>query len=273
MVGRVNLTERFAKAACSDGRKSPIFYDEEVIGFGLQVRDNGRKTFTLDYTFEGRRRRYFIGDQPAWTVAAARDEARRLKREIDAGTDPLDKRDNRWAAPTVADLVERYLDEHVSKQASDAGKDIRSMMEKLVLPAWGKRKAVDIRTSDVDKLLAEVAMGRARPHKAATKQKRLKPLVGPRPTPGRANRLGSALRKMFNFAIRWEIRTDNPAACFIRNPENPRERFLDLKEIGAPVGGARGPQKQAILRYHSHADAHRRAPRRGAERSVGAVRP
>jgi hypothetical protein len=28
---------------------------------GLQVRDNGRKTFTLDYTSEGRRRRYFIG--------------------------------------------------------------------------------------------------------------------------------------------------------------------------------------------------------------------
>ena len=27
----------------------------------LQVRDNGRKTFTLDYTSEGRRRRYFIG--------------------------------------------------------------------------------------------------------------------------------------------------------------------------------------------------------------------
>jgi hypothetical protein len=43
---RVNLAVRFAKAATADGRKSPIFYDDEVIGFGLQVRDNGRKTFT-----------------------------------------------------------------------------------------------------------------------------------------------------------------------------------------------------------------------------------
>jgi len=41
---RVNLTERFAKSATAEGRKSPIFYDDEVIGFGLQVRDNGRKT-------------------------------------------------------------------------------------------------------------------------------------------------------------------------------------------------------------------------------------
>jgi len=36
---------------------------------------------------------------------------------------------------------------------------------------------------------------------------------------------------MFNFAIRWEMRTDNPAAGFIRNPENPRERFLNIDEI------------------------------------------
>jgi len=31
--------------------------------------------------------------------------------------------------------------------------------------------------------------------------------------------------------IRWELRPENPAAAFIRNPESPRERFLDLKEI------------------------------------------
>lgn len=49
MAGRVNSTERFAKAARADGHKSPIFFDDEVFGFGLQVRDNDRKTFTLDY--------------------------------------------------------------------------------------------------------------------------------------------------------------------------------------------------------------------------------
>jgi len=44
--------------------------DDEVIGFGLQVRDNGRRTFTLDYTFEGRCQSYFINDYPAWSVMA-----------------------------------------------------------------------------------------------------------------------------------------------------------------------------------------------------------
>ncbi len=229
---RKALTERFVKVVTAGDRASPIFMDDEVIGFGVQVRQNGRKTFTLDYSFEARRRRYFIGDHPGWTVAAARDEARRLRRAIDGGTDPLEQRDARWAAPTVADLVQRYLDEHVSKQSARSAKDIGSMMTKLVLPAWGARKVVDIRTRDVDQLLAEVAKGRARPHKSKTNKTRAKPLQGARPTPGRANRLGCAIRKMFNLAVRWEIRTDNPAAGFIRNPEYPRERFLDLKEIG-----------------------------------------
>ena len=44
--------------------------------------------------------------------------------------------------------------------------------------------------------------------------------------------MGCAIRKMFNLAIRWEMRTDNPAAGFIRNPESQRERFLDVTEIG-----------------------------------------
>jgi hypothetical protein len=54
---RSKLTDRFVKSATTDGRKSPIFMDDEVIGFGVQVRETGRKSFTLDYVFEGRRLR------------------------------------------------------------------------------------------------------------------------------------------------------------------------------------------------------------------------
>ena len=57
-----NWTDRFAKSATTGGRKSPIF--DEVIGFGVQLRKGGCKSFTLDYTFEGRRWRLYIGDVP-----------------------------------------------------------------------------------------------------------------------------------------------------------------------------------------------------------------
>ena len=70
---RVKLTDRFAKSATTGGRNSSIFMDDEVIGFGVQVRENGRKSFTLDYMFEGRRRRLYIGDFPDWSTRAARE--------------------------------------------------------------------------------------------------------------------------------------------------------------------------------------------------------
>ena len=47
----------------------------------------------------------------------------------------------------------------------------------------------------------------------------------------RANRVGEILRKMFNLAIEWGMRTDNPANGFYRRIENPRERFLSKDEI------------------------------------------
>jgi integrase len=230
---RVKLTDRIVKSATTGGRKSPIFMDGEVIGFGIQVRETGRKNFTLDYTFEGRRRRLFIGDFPEWSTIAAREQAKRIKRQVDQEIDPLAVRDERRTAPTVKDLIERYLAEHVCRLAPDSARDRHNMMMTYVMPVWGNRKVIDIRPSDVDQLLAEIAKGRARKqHKQKTKQKRLKPLQPPRPTPIQANRIGGAIRKMFNLAIRWEMRSDNPASGFIRNPENPRERFLDIAEIG-----------------------------------------
>ena len=73
-------TDRFVKSATTGGCKSPIFMDEEVIGFGIQVREAGRKSFTLDYTFEGCRRLY-IGDFPDWSVVAAREHSKPIKRD------------------------------------------------------------------------------------------------------------------------------------------------------------------------------------------------
>ena len=167
---RARLTDRFVKSATPSGRKSPIFMDDEVIEFGVQVRETGRKSFTLDYSFGGRRRRLFIGDFPDGSTVAARDQAKRIKRDVDQGIDPLAVRDERRSAPTVKYLIERYLSEHVTRLAPASARDRRSMMMTYVMPAWGDRKVIDIRPSDVDHLLAEIAKGRARKHKETTKQ-------------------------------------------------------------------------------------------------------
>jgi hypothetical protein len=53
---------------------------------------------TLDYSFEGRRRRLYIGGFPDWSTTAAREHAER-----DQGLDPFALRDERRTA--LFDLV------------------------------------------------------------------------------------------------------------------------------------------------------------------------
>jgi hypothetical protein len=44
---RVKLTDRFVKSVTTEGRKSPIFMDDEVIGFGIQICEGSDIEFSL----------------------------------------------------------------------------------------------------------------------------------------------------------------------------------------------------------------------------------
>ena len=106
-----HLTERIVKASEIGTRKYLVF-DEDCAGFGLCVFLSGRKGFVLIYCVAGRQRRMTIGTWPSWSVVAAREEAKRLKRDIDRGEDPMDTRNNVRHAPTVVEAVVRVSAEH-----------------------------------------------------------------------------------------------------------------------------------------------------------------
>jgi integrase len=230
---KTHLTERNAKAF-EPGPKSIIVVDDEVVGFGLRIMTTGARSFVLSYKIHGRARQLTIGSWPVWSVAAARERAKELKREVDQGRDPLAARNEARAAATVRQLIDRYIAEHCPKLAARSRDDQASMLHKFVEPVWGARKVYDITAEDVDHLLAEVAKGRPRSYhaKGRTKAKRNKAKGrGPKPSPIRANRVGEVIRKMFNLAIRWRMRADNPAQGFSRVPEQPRERYLSRDEM------------------------------------------
>lgn len=230
---KAHLTERGVKGF-EPGPKNIIVYDDEVVGFGCRVTSAGARSFVLTYRIEGRERRITIGAWPDWSVTAGRERAKELKREIDQGRDPLAARSEARSAPIIRDLIDRYVAEHASKLAARSCSDQASMLRKFVEPVWGARKVADITHEDVDKLLADVAKGQPRAFhakgraKAKLKKARTASFT---PRPIRANRVGEVLRKMFNLAMRWRMRTDNPALGFTRSPEQPRERYLSKDEI------------------------------------------
>ena len=230
MVDRQKLSEKVLRdAEPAEGRDYQIF-DTEVRGFAACIYRGGGRAFTLDYRYAGKQRRMTFARWPEWGVTAARERAKVLRREIDAGGDPLATRGAKREAPRVSDLTKRYVETHLPHLARLGAADQRSMMAKFIDPAWGNMLVTEVSSYDVELLLNKVAEGRARPSKQKPNN-RARKLQGAKPTPVRANRVGEVIRKMFAYAVKWGWRTDNPATGFRRRMETPRERYLSQEEI------------------------------------------
>src|SRR4051794_36274586 len=118
------LTDKLVDNLPAPATGNQIFWDSpdakgkgHVPGFGLRVTAAGARAFILNYrTRAGRDRRLTIGSLGPWSLSAARTEAAALKRRVDQGEDPMEERRELRGAPTMAELCERFLTEHVSRK-------------------------------------------------------------------------------------------------------------------------------------------------------------
>ena len=203
------LTDKLVKALDPPVSGNRITYDDEVKGWGLRVTSQGAKAWVVNYRVSGRERRITIGSYPDWSVSAAKERAKEIKRAVDRGEDPMAERHRERAAPTMADLGRRYLKEHASRKRVRSAANDLSMLNAIVLPRLGQIRVEDVRRSDLAALHREVSAK----------------------TPIQANRALALLSKMLSLAVAWEMRGDNPAIGIERNAENKRERFLSPTEL------------------------------------------
>jgi integrase len=206
---RAKLNEKTAKLALPAPGQNTIIYDTELRGFGLRITKNGVKSLVLGYSAGRQERRMTIGRWPAWSVAAAREEAKKLRRLIDQGFDPLAKREEDRTAKTVNDLWLRFETDHLPRLAARAQADVRSMWTTYILPAFKAVKLRDLTCAQVDQLHQNISCKR----------------------PVRANRVLEVLRKALNLALRWRWIDRNPAQGFHRNPEQPKDTYLNPDQI------------------------------------------
>jgi integrase len=225
------LTDKLVKDLGPPAEGNRITYDEAVKGFGIRVTAAGGKSFVLNYRrkSDGRERRYTIGAFPTWTVAAAREEAKRLKRLVDGGGDPVGEDAAQRAAPTVNDLCDLFVAEHIEKRRASTTRDYRSMIQNDIRPALGRMKVATVEFEDVERL-----------HRSISKRAQY-----------RANRVVSLLSRMFAVAHRLKWRADNPAKGVERNHEAKRKRYLsgdELRRLAAALDAHPDQQAANVLR-------------------------
>lgn len=201
--------KKMTPPSAESGRSYTILWDREIPGFGVRITAAGVISFVLSYRIHGRKKRYTIERYPVLSVEAAREKARKLRGGIQEGRDPLLEKYSGDSEPTFQQLADEYLKHaELIKRAGSLRND-RGHLAQL-LPKWSKRTVKSITQGDILKLKKEYEA-----------------------TPVRANRLLALLSTMFNFAAHpdraW--RTDNPVKGIKRNPEVPRDAFLDVEEL------------------------------------------
>ena len=204
------LTEKRVRDAKPES-KTYVLWDVRVKGLGLRVTPGSVKAYILDYRVDGTRRRATLG-RPGlkFSLADARSKASEIKTD---GSDPLRKREERREAPSLADALNRFFDDHCERRIKagrmqgTTAKEYRRQA-RLYLKGLSHLKVADIDRQDIVKALATAS-------------------------PGQYNRVLAFVSSLFNRIESWEWRPQhsNPARGIERNVETPRDRVFNMHEL------------------------------------------
>jgi integrase len=203
------ITEKTVKQLRPPQEGNAIVWDREIPGFGVRITSKGVVSFVLNYRLRARERRYTIGRFPVLSPTAARNEAIKLRGNIQNGIDPLAQRADDRSSPTMVDLAHDYMERHAKpyKRPKSISSD-RSMIDSLILPKLGRHKVSSVTRRDLENIHRQL-----------------------KPTPYQANRVLALLSKMFSLAQEWGWSVHNPTRGIPKYQEQKRTRWLSPKEL------------------------------------------
>ena len=192
--------------------KDTVFWDSELLGFGVRVYPTGRKVYVVQTRTGGENgKRVTVGRHGVITPEEARRRAALIVSRIKAGEDPIPEPLAMTKGPTVADLAAVYLEEIVEVRLKPASAKVyRSVIGKHVLPALGRKPALSVDHAAVSALHHSLAA-----------------------TPSVANRAVEMLFRIYRAAEERELIPEGSNPCRQVSMNRPRhhERFLTDREF------------------------------------------
>jgi integrase len=185
----------------------------DLPGFGVRCQPSGNKTYIARYrTLDGTQRKQKIARTCDMPPDKARELARKVFAAVAEGKDPKQEQREAKAAPTVAELAERYMKEHAHpfKKPASVRSDANNW-RLHILPALGHKKVKAVTKADVLALLGSMSDKQAA-----------------------GNQVVALLSKAFNLAEDWEWReaNSNPCQRVKKYKIKEKELILSPEQIG-----------------------------------------
>jgi len=215
-VARIRFNERTLRALKRPASERAEYFDETTPGFGLRISPNGGRSWFVMFRAGGRLERLTLGPagDAGLSLADARQRAKDALAAVAKGSNPAEEKRVGRKAETVAEVAERYIEDHARPKKRSWWRD-KEILDRDVLPKIGRLKANAVARSDVRAILRGIVA---------------------RGAPVAANRTLEVVRGMFNWAMREEIAGITVNPCAQMQPpseEKERERALSDAEIAA----------------------------------------
>jgi integrase len=212
----MKLTTQSVKIlAVPAGKSEGIFFDDDVPGFGVRVRDGGSRTYVFQYKLGAKQRRIAMGPVTALDIGKARNKAKDLYAAVRLGQDPAGEKSALRAR--AAETFEAVAALFLAYQRDPNGGGLRprsSLILERHLLGYAKalhgQQLAKIDRRDIATCIAAISQNSGKVT---------------------SNRVRSSISGFFAWAIRNGIAETNPVAGTRPADEATRERVLEPHEL------------------------------------------
>lgn len=229
----MRLTKRAIDAIELDPKREQFFWDDDLPGFGLRVKQTGAKSFLVQFrNRHGRSRRLTLGKYGVITPEQARIAAKIALGDVARGGDPVEAKAAERGAMALSALCAEYMQKADTgelitrrgkvKKASTLYTD-RGRIDRHIIPLLGRRSVREITSADIGRFLSDVIAGKTAAN-VKTKKRGRAIVKGGR---GAGSRTLGLLGAIFAYAITQGYRSDNPCTGVVRPAGTKRRYRLD----------------------------------------------
>ena len=201
-VQKRKLTELYVEKP-----KPGLTWDTKAGGLALRVQPGGSRSWVVVYSRHGRSRWLTLGAADRIGLSDARIEAGKITLAVAQGHDPAAEKKAERGAGTFAELAAKYVEQY-AKRKNKSWKASDTLIQRYVLPRWGKLQSQAITRGDIKQMMSRMADS---------------PVV--------ANSVKAAMSAIFNWGIAEEIVVANPCKLIPNFPVKSRERVLCDSEL------------------------------------------